>query len=1030
MGDLKFNTLNKGCTMDNCLCKKAVIMIIMFLLYLPEFNASNNIAFSMNNSIGFINGATFTAKMVFNSNSICTDRAGKPMFKHGDFNGDGRDDILFIVSNSGIYNLTAITTSITSDTMERIATGSPTSSISNFGILIFAEVGDFNNDKKDEVLLVYTSTNSPHEIALTCTLNNGTWSILSGPYPITNTQTYGSMLFVRTGEFNGNDTTDAIFIYQDVLPGYQTALTYKPYDGNTSIDNHFLKIGGPYHLTNSKMGTIRFVNIGDFNGDSKDDINIIYANDTLPYNYWSLTYNPVGLSSNIENFGCLSYPYKLTNDSMGVVQFSDVGDFNNDGKEDLIYVYRNNSSQQDWVLCYNPTSNSNDTNFTKVGAAYHITSVWSYGTIRTMNVGDFNGDGNTEIAVTYRRDNETALKSMSYSVANGNFVLASTYWNHEIQDIDSVSVIDFNYSITVGSMVKYMSSISDRGFKPLPENRNSNSPGNFILGWWGSLGAVEDYPYSDARINTLGPIVSQFSNNDPSNSVFVGLDPEYCLAGAPKCPTDTTCIDTLIKRFKYSDNIDANYTPKFAKNIIVQAYQSKYQNIDTICPYIPSISDAQFTKAFCRIDTNTSFNSNIGGYYLGDDIHDVAIKKAPDYWNAQPNWNTALLDLNSYIHLHSNKLTFAGETFDGLMWAYDTIAFPAQNTSFCDVPVMYEYVYWANNPETNTEELQLNLVPKLEMLRRRTVSASQPGFLYCVQAHKDNYCSRRAPTPFESRYDLFNAIIHGAGGVASWSLNVTDSAITSNIININKEIRENYSGKLFQTLCYGRDTTFLVTSSKDSFNKDFGTKIGGQISDINYIARAENTNINGSKFLLTVNNSRESVSNTIYYLPANLAANSCYEYLNTGARQSRPLDSIIIKGTKYKTLTVSTYEKFEVKIFGFNVPLSSSPRINSQNQNVKYIPIKSELMPNYPNPFNPTTTINYTLGTNGLAKLSIYNMLGQQVITLVNEIQGIGNHSIRWDGVDNWGKKVSSGVYFYKLETEDLVNIKKMLLVK
>jgi hypothetical protein len=85
---------------------------------------------------------------------------------------------------------------------------------------------------------------------------------------------------------------------------------------------------------------------------------------------------------------------------------------------------------------------------------------------------------------------------------------------------------------------------------------------------------------------------------------------------------------------------------------------------------------------------------------------------------------------------------------------------------------------------------------------------------------------------------------------------------------------------------------------------------------------------------------------------------------------------------------------------------------------------------NFPNPFNPTTTINYKLNTTGNVKLTVYNMLGKEVKTLVNQDKTAGSYSVQWDGTNNGGAKVSSGVYFYRLEMGNQAKMHKMLLVK
>ncbi len=88
------------------------------------------------------------------------------------------------------------------------------------------------------------------------------------------------------------------------------------------------------------------------------------------------------------------------------------------------------------------------------------------------------------------------------------------------------------------------------------------------------------------------------------------------------------------------------------------------------------------------------------------------------------------------------------------------------------------------------------------------------------------------------------------------------------------------------------------------------------------------------------------------------------------------------------------------------------------------------LSQNYPNPFNPTTTINYSIAKEGTVELTIYNIKGQKVKTLVNERKEAGQHSIVWNGKDNTNKTVSSGIYFYSLSTGKKNMKKKMLLLK
>ena len=84
----------------------------------------------------------------------------------------------------------------------------------------------------------------------------------------------------------------------------------------------------------------------------------------------------------------------------------------------------------------------------------------------------------------------------------------------------------------------------------------------------------------------------------------------------------------------------------------------------------------------------------------------------------------------------------------------------------------------------------------------------------------------------------------------------------------------------------------------------------------------------------------------------------------------------------------------------------------------------------YPNPFNPTTTINYSVGNNEHIILTIYNALGQKVKTLVNRNQPAGNYSVQWNALDDNNQILSSGIYFYTLKSGSFTKVKKMVLLK
>ncbi len=95
-------------------------------------------------------------------------------------------------------------------------------------------------------------------------------------------------------------------------------------------------------------------------------------------------------------------------------------------------------------------------------------------------------------------------------------------------------------------------------------------------------------------------------------------------------------------------------------------------------------------------------------------------------------------------------------------------------------------------------------------------------------------------------------------------------------------------------------------------------------------------------------------------------------------------------------------------------------------------PVRSFVLDqNFPNPFNPTTTIRFGLPSESHVTLKVYNLLGEEVSTLVQgELKFAGYHLVAWDGTDNSGRQVASGVYLYRLRAEGLTITKKMAFLK
>lgn len=119
---------------------------------------------------------------------------------------------------------------------------------------------------------------------------------------------------------------------------------------------------------------------------------------------------------------------------------------------------------------------------------------------------------------------------------------------------------------------------------------------------------------------------------------------------------------------------------------------------------------------------------------------------------------------------------------------------------------------------------------------------------------------------------------------------------------------------------------------------------------------------------------------------------------------------------------------FGISLFSNNGAFKVADGVTSVDE--KIIPETFAVEQNYPNPFNPETTIKYSIPENTLVTIRIYNILGQEVKTLINEEHSAGLYRINWKGDDNKGNKVTSGTYLYRVTAGSKVQTKKMVLLK
>ena len=119
-------------------------------------------------------------------------------------------------------------------------------------------------------------------------------------------------------------------------------------------------------------------------------------------------------------------------------------------------------------------------------------------------------------------------------------------------------------------------------------------------------------------------------------------------------------------------------------------------------------------------------------------------------------------------------------------------------------------------------------------------------------------------------------------------------------------------------------------------------------------------------------------------------------------------------------------------IMAENAPYTINIDINNalNSFSEKLIPKIFSLHQNYPNPFNPKTIINYDLPNNAMVQIKIYDILGRKIISLVNNKQKPGYHSIEWNATNDHGSPIPAGIYFYMIQADNFIQMKKMILLK
>jgi Tol biopolymer transport system component len=274
--------------------------------------------------------------------------------------------------------------------------------------------------------------------------------------------------------------------------------------------------------------------------------------------------------------------------------------------------------------------------------------------------------------------------------------------------------------------------------------------------------------------------------------------------------------------------------------------------------------------------------------------------------------------------------------------------------------------------------------------------------------------------------------------------------------------REGHSGKRFWDPIFSPDDTQIIVCGVDY---DSSTNDGQTFSSELFMIPIQGGNPEQLTYSETTNNHQEIIirprfsqdEQNIIFEKRTLSSNE--ELINTGLLSYNTLTSETTEliespnclvsyawspdGTKYcyeNKETIKAEDLFAwkpsegktqeiIRLYTCDLDINALLKKTSANDNTEK-PSSFKLIGNYPNPFNPTTTINFSLPETGFVSLNIYNITGQKVRDLVSENMEPGDHSVLWDGRDEYGSMVSSGMYLSQLRMGNNVQIHKMTMVK
>jgi len=973
------------------------------------------------------------------------------------------------------------------------------------GLLIFFLFFELFGQSANNIAYVKQNSNNRTLMVVNGATGNSLYDIYLGQEP---TGYIPEVRSVKNGDFNGDGIDDIHYIKEKTWWGGMFSVAVDGYTGD-EIWNKYLSLHD-YDFIWDSNGNLKFIDIGDFNGDGKDDVHFIrkkygYRNSYAFNGYTQIWNHDITAASDVNE-----------------ITFVNVGDFDGDGKDDIHYI-RNISTYTRRSHAYNGSSGEN-------GYIWYLSlpNCSATNELLFVDIGDFNGDGKDDVHCTKK-----------YSTYRNSYAFNgyTQIWNHDITTASDVNEITF---VNVGDFdgdgkddIHYIKNISIYTRRSHAYNGSSGENGYI---WYNSIpncSATEASPKEllfVLPINSIVPYCAQLMDDSPiinteitSNGVETGDDIFPFIWYLDKSTNYYTCGNTPWEPYKNEDppdrfNQPLSYNGYYDYRKAADELNSTSNLTNTVISY-GDYDDVTLDSFFNYLEGKDFYTFYSLYYFQGSD-NDIWLKDldgtdsrleqkitastAKDFWYMHDDWESgtttnftfdAMYNNYDYIKNIKNKkqpvlgaapystydetygyspdvvyrggngfastngdLNAINKYFDCIDIVspqiypfrynqgsygdatYDSYGNPTSDPLFTRLPYYVNHssffyklirmgkkvMYYNNEYDSKT-----NSGHKIHMM------VTLPSYHFGWNEQEKN--PSRFPTLEELRYLFYSSIVGGARGLSFFCIKAVRDSTYDHYNSICDEFDE--SGLLDALLYVNQSTSETnVYCSATGLNNDYnyysnnpgsrysdgdnGDDDYNETSDINFIARKVGTKL----IIVAVNNSPNQVYTRFYY-PNNYTSNIKLIYLDSDPES---VSYSIVKNRFYATLSNYYYsfnhnfEKYSVAIFQINgsISLSRSKKFDSKMYQLG-TPSEYCLSTNYPNPFNPITNINYAIPEEARVKLTVYDMLGREIEVLINQNQAAGYYNVRWDA-----SRFSSGVYFYKIKAGDFVKMEKCLLIK